>query len=116
MTNYEYLVKNQEEIAKKALASGHIAKVNGKIVLCRDTGCKKCDFDRDKNNGKPCNEVIREWLDKEHIVKPLPCPFCGSENVHAYEMVNYVECNDCGIATKCYHTIEEALEVWNRRV
>ena len=55
-----------------------------------------------------------------------PCPFCGSSNVAPEEEYgsdcgysfggHLVICNDCGIQTKYYETVEEAIEAWNRRV
>ena len=68
----------QRRIDEKILICD-IAKVNEKIVLCGTVNCVECDFNCDKNNGKPCEEVIKEWLDEEHIEKLLPCPFCGKE-------------------------------------
>lgn len=116
MTNYEYLTKHEEETVKEALIGKGIAKAQNNITTCRGLKCNECDFDRDKNNGKPCNEGIREWLDEEHVEKPKPCPFCGSENINVSKTAHYVECNDCNVETMCYNTEEEAIEAWNRRV
>lgn len=51
-----------------------------------------------------------------------PCPFCGSKDIsiEKNDAVDWeVYCKNCGAtvgAYDCYETIEEALEVWNRRV
>ena len=51
-----------------------------------------------------------------------PCPFCGSKiiSIEKNDAVNWeVCCKNCGAtvgAYDYYETIEEALEVWNRRV
>lgn len=112
MTELEYLIKNKTEVIKEALVGDGIAKVNGEIRTCKATYCTHCDFKLNED----CRDATRKWLDEEHIEKPLPCPFCGSENIEVSETAYYVECNDCGVETRCYHTIEEALEAWNRRV
>ena len=110
MTEFEYLIKNEDQGIKEAL-SEVIGKVNGKITLCKDIECNECDFYLKDD----CRASARKWLDEEHIEKPLPCPFCGSENVYLYENACYVECDDCSIETRCYDTTEEAIEAWNRR-
>ena len=65
----------------------------------------------------------------------LPCPFCGSKEVHFLEhegrynrkdgrggwipceTVTYTaDCLKCGCCTDCFNTPEKAAKAWNRRV
>ena len=49
------------------------------------------------------------------------CPFCGGEAGITWdkwkddEMYCCVEC-DCGVSTGVYETVDEAVEMWNRRI
>ena len=51
--------------------------------------------------------------------KPLyikDCPFCGGESTLYQDACNYlVACNKCGIETIWCDTIEQAIEIWNKR-
>ena len=122
MTNYEYLLKNKEELVKKILIC-YIAKVNEKIVLCRNTHCDECAFASDKRDGNPCSKTVKEWLDEEHIEKLLSCPHCGKSNIVLDEdentnMKSFVcDFNNggCGASGGYRETKEEAIEAWNRR-
>lgn len=52
-----------------------------------------------------------------------PCPFCGSEEpvVHAVTVPmfggfkHWVTCDGCKAETAAADTMEEAVEIWNRR-
>lgn len=44
-----------------------------------------------------------------------PCPFCGGE-AYFYEFERCIGCLNCGVETVSYHTEEEAIEAWNRRI
>ena len=52
-------------------------------------------------------------------VKPLPCPFCGSEDVGHTDLGyrEFVVCNVCGAMADSADTLPERtpLEVWNMR-
>ena len=54
--------------------------------------------------------------------KILPCPFCGgtaevlSADWKYQKLSSYVKCRKCGIATKAYVSIANALSAWNMRV
>lgn len=60
MTNYEWLVKNNAELAKDILAYG-ISKEKGKIGRCSQTMCIKCDFD-----DPFCSRNTKKWLEEEY--------------------------------------------------
>jgi len=47
----------------------------------------------------------------------LPCPFCGSRNLHVHDSVSsYVECNDCHAEGPWNDgSLVEALAAWNTR-
>lgn len=51
--------------------------------------------------------------------KPLPCPFCGSDNIEHYEVEgrdnHSFECLECLAGSMCKSTRVEALAAWNRR-
>ena len=59
-----------------------------------------------------------------------PCPFCGSEarieRVRRHKLfpqfifpycthLPYIKCNLCGATSRVMWTLEEAIEIWNRR-
>ena len=62
--------------------------------------------------------IEKGFIEKvEPEFKPLPCPFCGSQNVYVNE--RYANCSECG---SCSGTVfnperhrEKAIELWNRR-
>lgn len=49
--------------------------------------------------------------------KLKPCPFCGSDAIAWDRLYPHVRCSnhECEVAIFRY-TIEEAIEIWNRRV
>lgn len=57
------------------------------------------------------------------VEKPLPCPFCGSKNIH-HGMINseketriwfYVNCGHCGASMDSSESEAHAIELWNCR-
>jgi Lar family restriction alleviation protein len=47
-----------------------------------------------------------------------PCPFCGGEATVRNEAARrpWIECIDCRAATNLRDHLEDAIELWNRRV
>lgn len=47
----------------------------------------------------------------------LPCPFCGSKDVHVEMDYRYffVACHDCSITISNQDTLKEATDKWNDR-
>lgn len=56
------------------------------------------------------------WLDLEYKEELKPCPFCDGNAILYAAGIPYVRCDDCGTQTTAYHTPEEAIAAWNRRV
>lgn len=55
---------------------------------------------------------------REALPKPLPCPFCGSDDVivdDSEPLMVSVDCQACEVRTNCHGDAREALAVWNRR-
>lgn len=51
--------------------------------------------------------------------KLKPCPFCGGSDlriIEAHWIKSAVICKQCGSASGCYDTEQQAIEAWNRRV
>lgn len=63
-------------------------------------------------------------------ITPKPCPFCGSTNTEALNLlaaepelaeIGYTEnnwhvlCHECGATGGCRRTQEEAIVAWNKR-
>ena len=54
-------------------------------------------------------------------IKPLPCPFCGSEDIDVRRLDGGVECLACHVWMPPVYSTDKskcrlALEGWNRRV
>lgn len=52
------------------------------------------------------------------LIKLLPCPFCGGDNIVIRYWSNcfpYVRCEKCSSQTGCYTSEVDAIESWNRR-
>ncbi len=63
-------------------------------------------------------------------MKLKPCPFCGSEDIiedavdgfwlseteFLDETECWVICDGCGAKTYEFHTMQEAVDAWNRRI
>lgn len=83
--------------------------------------CFMCIYSEQKSCGTvSCDYGISTWLQKTHEPVLKGCPFCGSSDVgHDTLKVNSscrVKCNNCGVSTKYYDTIEEASSAWNTRI
>lgn len=50
--------------------------------------------------------------------KLKPCPFCGEVPVGTVRIgcIFYVRCLNCGSNAGCKTRVEEAIELWNRRI
>lgn len=48
-------------------------------------------------------------------MKPDYCPFCGNDEVPLPNRYPWVRCNECGVETSCYETVEQAVKAWNTR-
>ena len=52
-------------------------------------------------------------------VQLLPCPFCGGEaRLKEYTepiKISWIKCNDCGVESLPFDTIEKAITAWNTR-
>lgn len=50
-------------------------------------------------------------------VGPLPCPFCGSDNLRVCD--HGIECRNCGVwmgdGTQCRNIGKTVLDAWNHR-
>lgn len=48
-------------------------------------------------------------------LKPLPCPACGSENIHvaSTRAMYVIACYDCSMAGPCSDAQEAAIPAWN---
>ncbi len=66
MTNYEWLMKQDEETIKTYLAEG-FAVVDEKLLSCEIVECTKCKFCKKDN----CTEARMEWLNEKHVEKPV---------------------------------------------
>jgi len=48
-----------------------------------------------------------------------PCPFCGSNRVCRHYMMGQnrfaVRCLECGITTRSFLDVNDAVKIWNRR-
>lgn len=69
MTNYEWLLKQNEELIKECLVRGVAIKNNGDIVGCGSINCSECTFN---DSSVRCSELQREWLDAEHNIYSIP--------------------------------------------
>ena len=53
----------------------------------------------------------------EGLVGPLPCPFCGSDNLRVCDYG--IECRNCGVwmgdGTQCRNIGKTVLDAWNHR-
>lgn len=67
MTNYEWIMQQDEETLKICLAEG-LALSDRKIVVCNDIGCCDCDFFKEYN----CEKEKKKWLNEEHIENEKP--------------------------------------------
>ena len=57
--------------------------------------------------------------DGDVTLTPKRCPFCGGYvniNMFKYAKECYLCCSQCGTEQPIYHSIEEAIEAWNKRV
>ena len=48
-----------------------------------------------------------------------PCPFCGGKayiEKNRYKYAYWIKCYDCRVETEAYDYVEEAINVWNRRI
>lgn len=66
MTNYEWLLKSNEELVKDIL-SQHIGKEKGIPSRCSKTGCDDCDFGCYPNTISGCVDATKKWLEEEHV-------------------------------------------------
>ena len=64
MTNYEWLIKNNEELVKDILAI-HVSKEKETPSRCARTRCDGCDFYSDDIQFC-CLDNTKKWLDEEH--------------------------------------------------
>ena len=74
------------------------------------------------NTRGPFNLTIEWPTDNSIKVKPKPCPFCGSTDIHTYQPTAYeigndasVNCESCGAEVRG-NNINSAISIWNRRV
>jgi len=76
----------------------------------------KCPYTDKPCEDWNCNECKVEQEEREYL---KPCPFCGGmaiEEISNYYPTNRVYCVECKTTTIYKKTIEEARELWNRRI
>ena len=80
-----------------------------------------------RDNYERVQELIRECIDGESKVEPLPCPFCGKEttisvdvDTESSDVAQYQVCcsyltGGCGAAGAWGRSRSDAIMKWNRR-
>jgi ribosomal protein L37AE/L43A len=80
------------------------------LGACDDPGC-------DEPNCLHVLPMIKQALENKKPVRPLPCPFCGSENLRIVEYG--IECRNCGVwmgdGTQRRTIGKTLLDSWNHR-
>jgi len=67
MTNYEWLIKYNEELVKSILAI-HVCKEKGIPGRCSKTKCDNCDFNSECSYSVSCcTDATKKWLEEEHV-------------------------------------------------
>lgn len=69
MTNFEWLLKEREELVKTCIVGNFAVDRRGNINVCRLMHCEDCIFSK---LGIACTSVSREWLNAEHNPYTIP--------------------------------------------
>ena len=92
--------------------------INGRWIHC-----PKCDVWSARISPKFEEQAVHQWNTRPEMYTGLKmygikhCPICGSWTVAYYFNENIMHCRSCGLDLHAgvLHTMEDAIEAWNRR-